>query len=102
MGKLLSTVRTNLPVTEREYQFPGRETLLSDTDKASHISYANAAFIWTSGYAPCELMAQSSTAANSMGDQQSGSDAYPSWVWRLTMSCVKRTWASRARAARAS
>jgi hypothetical protein len=71
MRKLLSTVRTKLPVTEREYQFPGRETLLSDTDtnKASHISYANAAFIWTSGYAPCELMEQSSTAASSMGDQ---------------------------------
>lgn len=51
-------MRTNLPVTQREYQFPGNETLLSTTDTASHISYANAAFIRTSGYTTDELMGQ--------------------------------------------
>ncbi|MDO9196774.1 PAS domain-containing protein, partial [Rhodoferax sp.] len=51
-------MRTNLPVTQHEYQFPGSETLLSTTDTASHISYANAAFIRTSGYSTDELMDQ--------------------------------------------
>ncbi len=51
-------MRTNLPVTQREYQFPADETLLSTTDTSSHISYANAAFIRTSGYLPDELMGQ--------------------------------------------
>jgi hypothetical protein len=51
--------RTNLPVTQREYQFPGEETLLSTTDTASQISYANAAFIRTRGFTPDELMGQS-------------------------------------------
>ena len=51
-------MQTNLPVTQREYQFPGNETLLSTTDTASHISYANAAFIRTSGFSTDELMGQ--------------------------------------------
>ena len=51
-------MRTNLPVTQHEYQFPATETLLSTTDTASHISYANAAFIRTSGYSTEELMGQ--------------------------------------------
>ena len=51
-------MRTNLPVTQREYQFPGTETLLSTTDTSSHISYANAAFLRTSGYTTDELMGQ--------------------------------------------
>jgi aerotaxis receptor len=51
-------MRNNQPVTQREYQFPGAETLLSTTDTASHISYANAAFIRTSGYSADELMGQ--------------------------------------------
>ena len=51
-------MRTNLPVTQREYHFPGNETLLSTTDTASHISYANAAFIRTSGFSTDELMGQ--------------------------------------------
>jgi aerotaxis receptor len=51
-------MRTNLPVTQHEYQFPGTETLLSTTDTASHISYANAAFMRTSGFATEELMGQ--------------------------------------------
>ncbi|MFZ3084633.1 methyl-accepting chemotaxis protein [Rhodoferax ferrireducens] len=51
-------MRTNLPVTQNEYQFPESETLLSTTDTASHISYANAAFIRTCGYDADELMGQ--------------------------------------------
>ncbi len=51
-------MRTNLPVTQHEYQFPGSETLLSTTDTSSHISYANAAFIRTSGFSAEELMGQ--------------------------------------------
>lgn len=51
-------MRTNLPVTQREYQFPSNETLLSTTDTSSHITYANAAFIRTSGYSTEELTGQ--------------------------------------------
>jgi aerotaxis receptor len=51
-------MRTNLPVTQREYEFPGNETLLSATDASSHIQYANAAFIRTSGYRVDELIGQ--------------------------------------------
>ncbi len=51
-------MRTNLPVTQHEYQFPSAETLLSTTDNNSHISYANAAFIRTSGFTPEQLMGQ--------------------------------------------
>ncbi|MBB1075086.1 PAS domain-containing protein [Rhodoferax sp. 4810] len=51
-------MRTNLPVTQQEYTFPAHETLLSTTDVESHISYANAAFIRTSGYAAHELIGQ--------------------------------------------
>src|SRR5450830_2003784 len=51
-------MKSNHPVTQREYQFPGNETLLSTTDTASHMSYANAAFIRTSGYSADELMGQ--------------------------------------------
>ena len=51
-------MRTNLPVTQNEYQFPGSETLLSTTDLDSHITYANAAFIRTSGFEPEQLMGQ--------------------------------------------
>ena len=51
-------MRINLPVTQHEYEFPGQETLLSTTDLQSHITYANAAFIHTSGYALDELLGQ--------------------------------------------
>ncbi|MBI2744081.1 MAG: PAS domain-containing protein [Burkholderiales bacterium] len=51
-------MRTNLPVTQREYEFPGSETLLSATDASSHIQYANAAFIRTSGFRVDELIGQ--------------------------------------------
>jgi aerotaxis receptor len=51
-------MRTNLPVTQQEYQFPASETLLSTTDTASRISYANAAFIRTSGFSTEEIAGQ--------------------------------------------
>jgi aerotaxis receptor len=51
-------MRNNQPVTQREYQFPGTETLMSTTDTASHISYANATFVRTSGYDIDELIGQ--------------------------------------------
>ena len=51
-------MRNNLPVTQREYQFPDDETLLSTTDAASHITYANTAFIRTSGFSTDELIGQ--------------------------------------------
>jgi len=51
-------MRTNLPVTQREYEFPPGETLLSTTDTKSRIQYANAAFIKVSGYTAEELIGQ--------------------------------------------
>ena len=51
-------MKTNLPVTQREYQFPNDETLLSTTDINSCISYANAAFIRTSGFTTDELIGE--------------------------------------------
>ena len=51
-------MKTNLPVSQREYQFPGTETLLSTTDNSSHIAYANAAFVRTSGFSMEELLWQ--------------------------------------------
>jgi aerotaxis receptor len=51
-------MRTNLPVTQSAYDFPGSETLLSTTDTTSRITYANSAFIRTSGFELDELMGQ--------------------------------------------
>ncbi len=51
-------MRTNLPITQQAYEFPGSETLLSVTDTSSHIQYANAAFIRTSGFRVDELIGQ--------------------------------------------
>ena len=43
-------MRNNQPVTQHEYDFPADETLLSTTDTAGRITYANAAFIRVSGF----------------------------------------------------
>jgi|GEM_PF-2474104 len=51
-------MRSNLPVTQREYKFPGNETRLSTTDVTGHIVYANAAFVRTSGFSTDELIGQ--------------------------------------------
>jgi len=51
-------MKTNLPVTQKEHQFPEGETLLSTTDTSGNITYANAAFIRISGFAVEELIGQ--------------------------------------------
>jgi aerotaxis receptor len=51
-------VRTNLPVTQREYSFPESMTLMSTTDTHSHIVYANAAFVEVSGFPYDETVGQ--------------------------------------------
>lgn len=51
-------MRINHPVTQREYQFPEGETLLSATDTSSRITYANAAFRRVSGFSMDELLGQ--------------------------------------------
>ena len=51
-------MKLNLPVTQREFDFPASETLLSTTDVDSHITYGNAAFVRASGYTPDELRQQ--------------------------------------------
>ncbi|MBY0409494.1 MAG: PAS domain-containing protein [Burkholderiaceae bacterium] len=51
-------MRINLPVTQREYQFPESETLLSTTDTLSNVTYANAAFMRASGFQPEDILGQ--------------------------------------------
>lgn len=51
-------MRTNLPVTQQEYMFDDRATLMSTTDINSHITYANDAFIEASGFTPDEINGQ--------------------------------------------
>lgn len=43
-------MRTNLPVTQREYDYPADWILLSTTDTQSHITYANQSFCTVAGY----------------------------------------------------
>ena len=51
-------MRTNLPVTQREYPFPAGQALVSTTDLQGRILYCNPAFIEVSGYAREELLGQ--------------------------------------------
>ena len=51
-------MRTNLPVTQREFPFPTGETLVSTTDLQGRILYCNAAFVDVSGYERSELLGQ--------------------------------------------
>ena len=51
-------MRTNLPVTQRELDFPANSTLMSTTDSKGRITYANAAFVSVSGFTRDELMGQ--------------------------------------------
>ena len=51
-------MRTNLPVTPHEFDFPGDELLMSTTDAKGIITHCNAAFVRVSGYAMGELMGQ--------------------------------------------
>ena len=45
-------MRSNLPVTQREFDFPANATLMSTTDIQGNITYANDAFIEVSGFSP--------------------------------------------------
>ncbi len=51
-------MRTNLPVTQREFEFPNGATLMSTTDTQSRISYANEAFIKVSGFEADEIIGE--------------------------------------------
>ncbi len=51
-------MRTNLPVTDTEYVLADDCALVSMTDLDSRITYANPAFVETSGYAKEELIGQ--------------------------------------------
>jgi aerotaxis receptor len=51
-------MRQNLPVTQREFDFPADVTLLSATDTQSHITYANAAFVSVSGFTREEILGE--------------------------------------------
>lgn len=51
-------MRTNLPITQREFLYDGGATLLSTTDTKGRIQYANPAFIAVSGFAAEELSGQ--------------------------------------------
>jgi aerotaxis receptor len=51
-------MRTNFPVTQREYIMDDGATLLSTTDTRSHLTFANAAFVAASGFEPSELLGQ--------------------------------------------
>ncbi len=51
-------MKSNLPVTQIEYSLNDKATLLSTTDKESHITYANSAFIDASGFNENQLMGE--------------------------------------------
>ncbi len=51
-------MRANLPVTQREYDFPDDATLMSTTDPQSYVTYANAAFIQVSGFKRDEIIGE--------------------------------------------
>jgi aerotaxis receptor len=51
-------MRSNLPVTQREFTLPPGQTLVSVTDLKGRITYCNPAFVDASGYAREELLGQ--------------------------------------------
>lgn len=51
-------MRTNLPVTEREYPFPTGQTVVSATDLKGRITHCNAVFVELSGFTKEELLGQ--------------------------------------------
>ncbi len=51
-------MRDNGPVTQREFEIPSAETLVSTTDLKGRILYCNSAFISVSGYSREELLGQ--------------------------------------------
>ena len=51
-------MRTNLPVTQREYEYPANSMLVSMTDTKGIITHCNHAFVETSGFTYEELIGQ--------------------------------------------
>ena len=51
-------MRKNLPVSQKQYDFPADQTLISVTDLKGRITYCNSNFASVSGYARPELMGQ--------------------------------------------
>ena len=51
-------MRTNLPVTQQNYDFPADELLVSSTNQRGEIVHCNPAFVRVSGYAYEELIGQ--------------------------------------------
>jgi aerotaxis receptor len=51
-------MRTNLPVTQREYPFPSGQTVVSTTDLKGRITHCNEVFIELSGFTKDELLGQ--------------------------------------------
>jgi len=51
-------MRTNLPVTQNHYDFPGDELLVSTTNTKGEITHCNPAFVRVSGYSYEELLGQ--------------------------------------------
>ena len=51
-------MRTNLPVTQNNYDFPGDELLVSITNTKGEITHCNAAFVRVSGFTYEELLGQ--------------------------------------------
>ena len=51
-------MRTNLPVTQKNYDFPADQTLISVTDEKGRITYCNVNFVHVSGYSQEELLGQ--------------------------------------------
>ena len=51
-------MRVNLPVTQREYDYPADRMLVSMTDSKGVITHCNHAFVETSGFTYEELIGQ--------------------------------------------
>ena len=51
-------MRSNIPVTQKEFLLNEKATLLSTTNTQSHITYANSAFIDASGFGENQLMGE--------------------------------------------
>ena len=51
-------MRSNTPVTSREYPFPSGQSLVSTTDLKGRILHCNAAFVTVSGFERSELLGQ--------------------------------------------
>nr|WP_315431130.1 methyl-accepting chemotaxis protein [uncultured Albidiferax sp.] len=51
-------MRTNLPVTQQEYDYPSNEMLVSTTNTQGVITHCNSAFVHVSGYTYDELIGQ--------------------------------------------